>query len=389
MGDQQHAEVSGCELDEPALAPSPVALLQSPHYRCFILQFTSMSAALRGLNMPESRFAGPPLPRSLPLARGVELAPVHRRRALGQAMVVLLALRLSHRATSVKSIRCATLGMVQRVAARRAAVTPEGVVELGHRLYAEAQYACAADEWQRAANMGYTYAHALLSNLMIDGRPGLPHDHERAYLLAAAGAAMHCPHCKGVLGRCYSGNYGVEQNLEKALELAQTSAAAGSQFGLFVLGVCYENGEGVVADKAKAAHLWRLAAEQGHAAAQFNLGVMFKKGDAVGPSAAEAVRLWQQATSQGHAPAQTNLAHLFYCGDGVDTDKVEAVRLWRLAAEQGRSIAQFNLAVMLLTGDGVAQDVGEAVRWMRSAALQGHRNATIELGRMRLLVRES
>jgi TPR repeat protein len=174
------------------------------------------------------------------------------------------------------------MAVVKRVAAVRAAATPEGFFALGQREYDEGSYASAAQSWGRAVDLKHAHAHALLSMMLIDGRLDVPTDHIRAYELALAGAGMGCAHSKGVLGRCYSAGFGVAANHALSVALGRESAAAGSCMGQSVLAVCCYFGEGGVAqDHCEAVRLWRLAAVQGHAVAQYNLGRMFHEGRGV------------------------------------------------------------------------------------------------------------
>ena len=348
---------------------------ESPQYCCFLLRFSALSPLLHPLNpAPLTR---PTTSRGLPQVRSLAMAPALRMRAIGGAAVVLLAIRLAPFAYA-KTARSVTLRIVQRAVGGQAAATPEYVAWESQRLYDEARYACAAEHLARAVDMGSPYAHALLSTLLVEGRPGLPRDHPRAFRLAAAGAELGCVHSKGALARCFSGGFGVAQDPLQACALAEHSAASGSRFGMFVLAVCFEHGEGVGVDMEMAISLWRRAADQRHASAQYNLGVALKQGN----NPPEALRLWTLAAAQGHAQAQVALGLMYHTGDVVLEDKAEAVRLWRLAAGQGNAIAQFNLGVVLLADDGVAHDADEAARWFRSAASQGHRNAAIQLARM-------
>ena len=208
------------------------------------------------------------------------MSPTLRIKAIGGAAVVLLAIRLAPFAYA-KTARFATLHIVTRAVGRQAAATPEYDVWEGQRLYDEACYACAAEQWGRAVDMSFPYANALLSTLLIEGRPRLPRDHSRAFRLASAGVDLGCSHSKGVLARCFSGGFGVAQDPVQAHALAEQSSASGSRFGMFVLAVCYEHGEGVCVDMERALLLWKLSAEHSHASAQYNLGVVLKKANNV------------------------------------------------------------------------------------------------------------
>ena len=185
-----------------------------------------------------------------------------------------------------------------------AAAAADSVFQEGQRLYGEQRYSDAAQRWGQAALSKHAASHAFLSDMLIDGRPGVAKDEKRAFELAKAGAALGCAHSKGALGRCYLVGEGVAANVGKGLALGRESEAAGSCFGQYVVGVWYNNGQGVAQDDAEAVRLYRLAAAQGHAQAQCNLGVMFDIGEGVAQDDAEAVRLYRLTAAQGHAQAQ-------------------------------------------------------------------------------------
>jgi TPR repeat protein len=271
--------------------------------------------------------------------------------------------------------------LAQRMASRRHFLgsnkdEAEGVFEEGQRLYGEQRFSEAAERWGRAALLQHAPSHAHLSDMLIDGRPGLAKDEKRAVAFAAAGAALGCAHSKGALGSCYLFCFSVAEVKARGLALGRESEAAGSCFGQFVVGWCYMNGWGGVAqDFAEAVRLYRLAAEQGYLLAQCFLGLMFEAGQGVAQDYAEALRLYRLAAELGHALSQFNLGDMFETGHGVAQDNAEALRLYRLAAEQGLSIAQFKLGDMFEKGKGVAQDTAEAIRWYRFAAEQGDADA--------------
>jgi hypothetical protein len=252
----------------------------------------------------------------------------------------------------------------------------------GQQLYEEQRFSEAAERWGRAALQQHAPSHAHVSDMLVEGRPGVAKDEKRAFELAAAGAALGCPHSKGALGRCYAYGRGVAKDAARGLALGRESAAAGSCFGQFVVGKCYDAGWGVAQDYAEAVRLYRLAAAQGHACAQFYLGVMFYNGQGVARDYAEAVRLYHLAVAQGNVGAQINLGLMFKIGQGVARDYAEAVRLFRLAVAQGDAAAQINLGYMFEDGKGVAQDYAEAVRLYRLALVQGYEHAQYLLGVM-------
>ena len=131
----------------------------------------------------------------------------------------------------------------------------EGVFQEGQRLYGEQRFREAAERWGRAALLQHAPSHAFLSNMLQEGRPGLPSDHPRSFKLASAGAAMGCAHSKGVLSQCLITGVSVAVDRAQGLALARESAAAGSLFGQFVVGLCTHVGWEVARDHSEAARL--------------------------------------------------------------------------------------------------------------------------------------
>ena len=220
----------------------------------------------------------------------------------------------------------------------------DGLFKEGQRWYEQMRFSDAARSWGQAALLQHAHSHALLSDMLIDGRLCVRADEKQAFELARIGAAMGCAHSKGVLA-FFRTEIEDHQDIEKGIALARDSAAAGSCFGQYVLGRCYNAGWGVAKDFDEGMRLRRLAAANGSDRAQYDLGMI-------------------------------------YGVFGLDDDSVddaEAARWFRLAAAQGDYMAQRKWASLLEKGRGVAQDYAEAARWFGLAAaymdFRGHPDA--------------
>ena len=227
----------------------------------------------------------------------------------------------------------------------------------GQRFYGQQQFNKAVQSWQRAVDSEQKHgaSHAFLSNMRLEGRPGVLPDVIRAFALASAGATVGCAHSKGALGRCLVTGAGCDKDERRGLEIASESAAEGSCFGQFVVGRCYDYGTAQVKqDHAQASQLYRLASAKGHAAAQINLGTMM--------------------FVEGNAAANA---------EDFDEKMSKAELLFRRAAKQKNAWAEYNLGVMFEDGAGVAQDHAKAAELFRSAAEQGHTEASKALRRLK------
>jgi hypothetical protein len=215
------------------------------------------------------------------------------------------------------------LNLAKRIASRRHFLglkqnEAEGLFEEGQRLYWEQRFSDAVERWGQAALMQHGPSHAHLSQMLIEGRPGVENDHRRSFAFASAGAALGCAHSKGALGDCYVHGLGVHNKKKyrgkeeaRGLALARESAAAGSCFGQFVVGTCYKNGTGgIYQDFTEAVRFCRLAAVQDFSAAQTELGWLLENGFGVEQDRAEAIRWYRLAAAQGYSDAQNHLRRL-------------------------------------------------------------------------------
>jgi TPR repeat protein len=234
-------------------------------------------------------------------------------------------------------------------------------------------------------NQHHPRAHAALSWLLQEGRPGVNKNFEMAYKLARAGVDMGCSHSKGALASCFAFGRGTSIDRNCALKLARESAAADSAYGLAILGYMLDMGEGVRQDVHAAVDCYARAAHvYGLADAQNSLGSMLEHGQGVQKCQAAAARLYGLAAAQGLAPAMFNLAALYDNGEGVVKDEVAAAGLYLQAASQGHRGAQFTIGFMFERGLGVKKSLSNAVRWYRAAASQGDKFSQQSLQRLGL-----
>jgi hypothetical protein len=61
----------------------------------------------------------------------------------------------------------------------------EGLFEEGQRLYGEQRFSEAAERWGRAALLQHAPLHAHVSDMVIEGRPGVAKDLQRGFQFAS------------------------------------------------------------------------------------------------------------------------------------------------------------------------------------------------------------
>jgi hypothetical protein len=212
-------------------------------------------------------------------------------------------------------------GVVQHVAAVRAAAVNEALFQQARQLYAVGKYAATVAKYKEAIASGHAASHAELAWLLLSGREGVRVNQQKAFELAEKGASMDCMHSRGVLAFIYykgcrgsdnsASKFKIDSNVTRAVHLANASLAAGSKYGQFVFGLLCENGNKgwlpkVAKDVIRAVALVRMAAAQGLDAALLKLADFYEHGVDAGGIAKddqECLRLSLLSANQGYLPA--------------------------------------------------------------------------------------
>lgn len=181
----------------------------------------------------------------------------------------------------------------------------------GRRFYAQGQFCLAMQSWGQAAVMQDKVSHAIMADMLIDGRPGVPKDPNKAFEIASQGEIMNCVHSMGVLARCNLIGIGCSPNIEFGEALARYSAERGdSCFGWHAWGITFYSGLINQRDYAEAARCFKKAAAHDHAVSQTLLGYMHEKGIGVLRDYDKSLRYYERAATQRFDIAERNLGCL-------------------------------------------------------------------------------
>ena len=255
----------------------------------------------------------------------------------GCGLMAMLVLRLTDGIGRPEDFNCPAKtrrlmrveGVVQHVAAVRAAAVNEALFQQARQLYAVGKYAATVAKYKEAIASGHAASHAELAWLLLSGRVGVRVNQQKAFELAEKGASMDCMHSRGVLAFIYykgcrgsdkvykgyhkhsASKFKIDSNVTRAVHLASASLAAGSKYGQFVFGLLCENGNKgwlpkVAKDVIRAVALVRMAAAQGLDAALLKLADFYEHGADAGGIAKddqEYLRLCLLSASQGYLPA--------------------------------------------------------------------------------------
>lgn len=198
----------------------------------------------------------------------------------------------------------------------------------GRRLYAQGQFSRAIHSWKLAAVMQDKVSHAIVADMLIGGRPGVPKDPNKAFEIASIGEIMGCVHSMGVLARCNLDGIGCSRNIKFGEALARYSAERGdSCFGWHAWGITFYSGLINQRDYAEAARCFKKAAAHDHAVSQTLLGYMHEKGIGVLRDYDKSLRYYERAATQRFDIAERNLgclrsliSRMHYRGDRSDGD---------------------------------------------------------------------
>jgi TPR repeat protein len=270
----------------------------------------------------------------------------------------------------------------------------------------------AAEAYQRAADLGDSWAMLSLAQMLAQGN-GVPVDAVRARELleqaVAAGGEVSKWAWAGLgdlyrsadatrdparaveayetaielgnvgamvsLGRMLGAGEGVPVDFERARRLLEDAIAAGSdRDGWAALAALYANAGEENRDLVKAADAYQQAADLGDPWAMLSLAQMLAQGNGVPVDFARAKALLDQAIATGGDMPQyawAGMGDLYRFAAEGDRDPASAVAAYETAIDLGNAAAMVNLARMVGSGDGVAVDFVRAEALLDAAIAAG------------------
>jgi hypothetical protein len=180
----------------------------------------------------------------------------------------------------------------------------------GQRSYAQGQFIRAIQFFGQAILMGHERAHAILANLLLGGRDGLPKDVEKAFKIASLGEKNGYTCCTGVLARCFLMGLGCNTNTSFGFILAKRSSETGCFFGDYAMGLCNFYGLEIPKNVVVAMRHFEIAAARSHVESLIFVGYMYENGIGGFRDYDEALRYYTQAAEQGCVVAQKNIGCL-------------------------------------------------------------------------------
>lgn len=255
----------------------------------------------------------------------------------------------------------------------------EAITLLAMRLYEAGSKSDAAEQFRRAAYMGFPRAQTNYALALSQG-DGVPQDLAAALTWIRRAADQGFARAQNNLGVYYSAGHGVEPDLKEAMSWWRRAAAQGEANALSNLARRFASGNGVPRNDAEAVRLFRAAAERGHDGGQCGLGWALITGTGVAQNVEEGIRYLRSSVAQGNADAMNNLGWvLLESKDPQRRD--EALQLLRMAADQDHLLAQANLGWALISTDDWKTNASEAISMLRTAAERGNPFAQANYGR--------
>ncbi len=306
-------------------------------------------------------------------------------------------------------------------------------------IYYEQSYENAGICYNKASEMGDSWAQYLLANMYMIGK-GVSQDINKAINLYTDSAKQGHKNAQFNLGLICESNKFYQEALYWYIKAAEQE----HKDAMFNLANMYQEGKGIPKDMKKAIGLYTQAANLGNVKAPFNLGLicesnkayekalywyikavelentdamfnlanMYQEGKGIPKDMKKAIGLYTQAANLGNVKAQSNLgiifdisnlyesaiywytkaaeskdvdaifnlALMYYKGRGVNRDVTKAIDLYTQGAKLGHVRSQYNLAVIYHCGEVVTQNIDNAIYWYTQAANLGNVDAQHALG---------
>ena len=264
-------------------------------------------------------------------------------------------------------------------------------------------YEAAANEFEKAAKMGYAEAQRALGNCYLFGE-GVLIDYSRAVEWYTKAAQQGDAEAQSNLGYCYENGYGVIQDWAIAADYYRKSAEQGHSIAQYNLARCYENGWGVEQNYSLAMKWYQMCADQGDedairwlnshpksdeekeeeeryeradwaftiACGTFNEGNPERESDFK-----EAFDLFSEAADLGYAEAMAYMGVMYRNGFVVEKDDAKAAEWYQKAIDTGgrtllTSMAYNNLGILYQRGEGVKKDLEKARDLFQMAVDKDH-----------------
>lgn len=259
---------------------------------------------------------------------------------------------------------------------------------------------------EKAVELGFHTAGALLGHVLRQGGPGFPRDFDRAFQVYSACSEEGVTDCTIHLGHAYRIGWGTEPDPEKATELYKQAADKGSADGRYAKAVnlLYTSKDRVMTNHAQT--LLRMDANRGHPASKlfwtslvehtpeklgkpmsyihahrgilaalpksyFDMANLYAWGKLGPVDQATAAKIYKGGADLGHAPSMRYLAGLVFTGTGVEKDEARGRELFQEAAERGSVGAASLLGEIYSNPKYGVVDLEEARRWYQKAAEAG------------------
>lgn len=238
-------------------------------------------------------------------------------------------------------------------------------------IYYEQSYENAGICYNKASEMGDSWAQYLLANMYMIGK-GVSQDINKAINLYTDSAKQGHKNAQFNLGLICESNKFYQEALYWYIKAAEQE----HKDAMFNLANMYQEGKGIPKDMKKAIGLYTKAANLGNVKAQSNLGVIFD----ISNLYESAIYWYTKAAESKDVDAIFNLALMYYKGRGVNRDVTKAIDLYTQGAKLGHVRSQYNLAVIYHCGEVVTQNIDNAIYWYTQAANLGNVDAQHALG---------
>lgn len=227
----------------------------------------------------------------------------------------------------------------------------------------------AIEDYQKAADGGYTGAKNNLGMLMVSGGDAAKGVGIVEGIANAGDSAGQC-----TMGQLYLDGVpaaGIARDVSKARMWFERSAARGDADAAWSMAALLVNKPDATAAEVKQALPWLdQAVKANNLPALLNYGMRLATGTGLDPDPLRGIAMLQSAAAKGSTQARMALGGIYEMGGGVKKDYKRAMELYTEAAESGEHSAYNKLGYLHENGLGVPRDEARAAVFYKKGADQ-------------------
>jgi TPR repeat protein len=233
---------------------------------------------------------------------------------------------------------------------------------------------------ERAAKAGNSYAQASLGWIYREGYGGIPQNYPVAFDWYMKAAMQDYANAEASVGWLYREGLGVERDHFASLTFYRKAAEKGDVNAMGAVGYALQNGLGTDVDLVEARRWYEQAVEKNDPYSMSALAWLYREGKGVGQDYGRALDLYKRAADLNDVTGMSSLGYMYQYGLGTPVNYQEALRWYEMAAGRNDAYSFASLGWMYREGVGVTRDYARSLDYYRKGADLGDLNAMGSMG---------